>query len=48
VKAWVATTLDGEDGLELQELASLQCGSEQIRIANHAVVRRVSDADRWS
>jgi NADPH2:quinone reductase len=48
VKAWVATTLDGEDGLELQELASLQCGSEQIRIANHAVVRRVSDADRSS
>jgi NADPH2:quinone reductase len=43
VKAWVATTLDGEDGLELQELASPQCGREQIRIANHAVALNFPD-----
>jgi NADPH2:quinone reductase len=43
VKAWVATSLDGEDGLQLQELPSPQCGSEQIRIANHAVALNFPD-----
>jgi NADPH:quinone reductase len=43
MKAWVATTLDGEDGLDLQELPSPQCGSEQIRIANHAVALNFPD-----
>jgi NADPH:quinone reductase len=43
VKAWVATSLDGEDGLELQELPRPQCGSEQIRIANHAVALNFPD-----
>jgi NADPH2:quinone reductase len=43
MKVWVATTLDGEDGLELQELPSPQCGSEQIRITNHAVALNFPD-----
>jgi NADPH:quinone reductase len=43
MKAWVATTLDGEDGLDLQELPSPQCGSEQIRITNHAVALNFPD-----
>jgi NADPH2:quinone reductase len=43
VKAWVATSLDGEDGLQLQELPSPQCGSEQIRVANHAVALNFPD-----
>jgi NADPH-dependent curcumin reductase CurA len=33
VKAWVATNLNGEDGLQLQELPSPTCDSTQIRIA---------------
>jgi NADPH2:quinone reductase len=43
VKAWVATSLDGEDGLQLQELPSLQCASTQIRIANQAVALNFPD-----
>ena len=43
MKAWVATSLDGEDGLQLQELPSPQCGSEQIRIANHAAALNFPD-----
>jgi NADPH2:quinone reductase len=43
VKAWVATSLDGEDGLQLQELPSPQCGSEQIRITNQAVALNFPD-----
>ena len=43
MRAWVATTLDGEDGLELQELPSPTCGSEQIRIANRAVALNFPD-----
>jgi NADPH2:quinone reductase len=43
MKAWVATSLDGEDGLQLQELPSPQCGSEQIRITNHAVALNFPD-----
>jgi NADPH2:quinone reductase len=44
MKAWVATSLDGEDGLQLQELPSRQCGSEQIRITNQAVALNFPDA----
>jgi NADPH2:quinone reductase len=43
VKAWVATSLDGEDGLELQELPRPQCDTTQIRIANHAVALNFPD-----
>jgi len=43
VKAWVATSLDGEDGLQLQELPSPQCGSEQVRITNQAVALNFPD-----
>jgi NADPH:quinone reductase len=43
VKAWVATSLDGEDGLQLQEMPSPQCGSGQVRIANHAVALNFPD-----
>jgi NADPH2:quinone reductase len=43
VKAWVATSLTGEDGLELQDLPSPPCGTEQVRIANHAAALNFPD-----
>jgi NADPH:quinone reductase len=43
VKAWVATRLDGEDGLQLQELTRPQCGTEQVRIANYAAALNFPD-----
>ena len=44
MRAWVATSLDGESGLELQELPSPPCGNEQIRITNHAGALNFPDA----
>jgi NADPH:quinone reductase len=43
VKGWVAINLNGEAGLQLQELATPKCGSSQIRIANHAVALNFPD-----
>jgi NADPH2:quinone reductase len=43
MKAWVATTLDGEDGLEIRNLPSPPCGPEQVRIANHAAALNFPD-----
>ena len=43
MKAWVATSLGGEDGLQLQEMPSPQCSSEQVRIANHSVALNFPD-----
>jgi NADPH:quinone reductase-like Zn-dependent oxidoreductase len=43
MKAWVATTLDGEDGLEVQDIPSPPCGPEQVRIANHAAALNFPD-----
>ena len=37
MKAWVATSLTGEAGLELRELPDPECGPGQVRIAIHAV-----------
>jgi NADPH:quinone reductase len=43
MRAWVATTLDGEDGLEIQDLPSPPCGPEQVRIVNHAAALNYPD-----
>jgi NADPH:quinone reductase len=43
VRAWVATTLDGEDGLRIHDLPSPPCGAEQVRIANHAAALNFPD-----
>lgn len=43
MKGWVATNLDGEDGLRLQDLPHLPCGRDQVRIANHAVALNFPD-----
>jgi NADPH:quinone reductase len=43
MRSWVATTLDGEDGLRIQDLPRLPCGPEQVRIANHAVALNFPD-----
>jgi NADPH2:quinone reductase len=43
MRAWVATTLDGEAGLQLQDLASQPCGPDQVRIANHAAALNFPD-----
>lgn len=37
MKAWVATSLTGEAGLELRELPEPECGPGRVRIAIHAV-----------
>lgn len=41
--AWVATSLDGEDGLRLRDLPSPVCGAAQVRIANHAAALNFPD-----
>jgi NADPH:quinone reductase len=43
VRGWVATTLDGEDGLRVQDLPDLPCGPGQIRISNHAAALNFPD-----
>jgi NADPH2:quinone reductase len=43
VRAWVATTLDGESGLRVQDLPSPPCGADQVRIANHAAALNFPD-----
>ena len=43
VTSWVATTLTGEAGLELQETPSAECGPNQIRIRNRAVALNFPD-----
>jgi NADPH2:quinone reductase len=43
MRSWVATTLDGEDGLRIQDLPSPPCGPEQVRIANHAAALNFPD-----
>jgi NADPH2:quinone reductase len=43
VRAWVATTLDGEDGLCIQDQPSPPCGADQVRIANHAAALNFPD-----
>jgi NADPH:quinone reductase len=43
VRAWVATTLDGESGLRVQDLPSPPCGANQVRIANHAAALNFPD-----
>jgi len=43
VRAWVATTLDGEDGLRIQDLPNPPCGQDQVRIANHAAALNFPD-----
>ncbi|BBX63304.1 NADPH:quinone oxidoreductase [Mycobacterium saskatchewanense] len=43
MKAWVATSLDGEDGLQLRDLPSPVCEATQVRIANHAVALNFAD-----
>lgn len=43
MKAWVATNLDGEDGLELRDVPSPPCEAAQVRIANRAVALNFPD-----
>lgn len=43
VRSWVATTLTGEDGLELRETPSAECGPHQIRIRNQALALNFPD-----
>jgi NADPH2:quinone reductase len=43
MRAWVATTLDGEDGLRLQDLPNPPCGADQVRIANQAAALNFPD-----
>jgi NADPH:quinone reductase len=43
MRAWVATSLDGEDGLQLQEVPSPPCDTTQVRIANQAVALNFPD-----
>ncbi|CAN5422096.1 NADPH:quinone oxidoreductase family protein [soil metagenome] len=43
VRSWVATTLTGEDGLELQDSPAVVCGPGQVRIRNRALALNFPD-----
>jgi NADPH2:quinone reductase len=43
MKAWMATTLGGEDGLRIQNLSSPPCGPAQVRIAVRAAALNFPD-----